>query len=105
MPSMDTARSSESAGSAGRMICSLFTFVAPSHGNKAGQIVPPDKHTGEQLLAHDANHFVAILLILNADGGQDQVIIVLENTVAKGQRQFVLFLVGEVFCGVKPAYP
>lgn len=68
------------------MICSFFTFIAPSHGNEAGQIAPPNEHAGKQLLVNETYHLVAIFLILDTNSGKDQVVSVLEDAVTKGQR-------------------
>jgi len=66
------------------MVCTFFTLVAPSHGNEAGQIVPPYEHAGKQLLADKTHHLEAIFLIPGVDGGKDQLVVVLEDAITEG---------------------
>jgi len=82
------------------MIGSFFTCVAPSHGNETGQVVPPDENAGKQLVPHQTDHLELLLPVDLADRGEDQVILVLENAVAKGQRKLVLDLIDRILRGI-----
>jgi hypothetical protein len=65
------------------LICFFFTLVAPSHRDETGQIVPPDEDAGEQPFPDEADHLEALLAVDLADGGDDQVVVVLENAAAE----------------------
>ncbi len=47
----------------------------------------------------EADHLEPFLPVDLADGGNNQVIVILENPIAKGQRQLVLLAVGRILRG------
>src|SRR6185312_4946423 len=80
-----TSKSSASVRSAGSVICFFFTLVAPSHRDKARQAAPPHENAGEPLLPNEPDHLEPLFAVDLADGGNDQVVVVLKNPIAKGQ--------------------
>jgi len=86
------------------MICFFFTLVTPSDRHEAGQAVPPYENAGKQFLANLTDHLEPLLAILRTDRGQDQMVVILEDAVAEGQRQIVLCLIGGILGGVEPVF-
>jgi hypothetical protein len=66
------------------VICSFFTLVAPSHRDEAGQVAPPDENAGEQILPDDPDHLESLFAVDLTERGNDQVVVVLKNPIAKG---------------------
>jgi hypothetical protein len=65
-------------------------------------MITPDEDAGEQLSANGSDNLVPLLPIALTDGGNDQMIIVLKNEIAKGQGEMMSLLIDQIFARIEP---